>query len=257
MSLREPSTSISSLSGGDAKTLLEIIHENLSCNTKEDFSRVISRIRALFPFDFAGAILGRIDDGIGFIMAYGINISFPQEWLNEYLSHRYFHLDAATQETFKTYTLNHWSYFKQKNIHVPREIKSLNRDFGVLESYCHGTAPSIPGNCGSMFCFASPSVKQEKRTEAILHLLTPHLHLTLSHIFNNTRPETRAVLSEREKEVINWLKRGKSSWDISVILGISERTVNYHVYNIMEKLNVTNRPQAVAVAIHLGLVDLD
>ncbi len=76
MSLREPSTLISSLSGGDAKTLLEIINENLSCNTEEDFSRLFSLIQAPFPFDFAGAIPGRIDDGIGFVMTYGININF-------------------------------------------------------------------------------------------------------------------------------------------------------------------------------------
>jgi DNA-binding CsgD family transcriptional regulator len=63
-------------------------------------------------------------------------------------------------------------------------------------------------------------------------------------------------LSLREKEVLDWLKQGKSSWDISVILGISERTVNFHVYKIMQKLGVTNRPQAVAVAAHYGLIDI-
>ncbi len=44
---------------------------------------------------------------------------------------------------------------------------------------------------------------------------------------------------------------------ISVILGISERTVNYHVYNVIQKLGVTNRPQAVAVAAHYGLIGID
>jgi DNA-binding CsgD family transcriptional regulator len=63
-------------------------------------------------------------------------------------------------------------------------------------------------------------------------------------------------LSAREKEVLNWLKHGKSSWDISVILDISESTANYHVYNIMRKLAAVNRPQAVAVAVRLGLIDI-
>ncbi|MDD2319375.1 MAG: helix-turn-helix transcriptional regulator [Geobacteraceae bacterium] len=64
------------------------------------------------------------------------------------------------------------------------------------------------------------------------------------------------VLSTREKDVLNWLKQGKSSWDISAILGISERTVNYHVYNIMEKLEAVNRPQALAIALRLGLIEI-
>lgn len=62
------------------------------------------------------------------------------------------------------------------------------------------------------------------------------------------------ILSTREKEVLLWLKQGKSSWDISAILEISERTVNFHVNNIMKKLNVVSRTHAVAVALEKGLI---
>ncbi len=61
-------------------------------------------------------------------------------------------------------------------------------------------------------------------------------------------------LSPREKEVITWLKKGKSSWDISIILCISERTVNFHIKNIMQKLNAVSRTHAVAKAIEVGLI---
>jgi DNA-binding CsgD family transcriptional regulator len=64
-------------------------------------------------------------------------------------------------------------------------------------------------------------------------------------------------LSKREKEVLTWSKRGKSSWEISAILNISERTVNFHVNNIMQKLNAVSRIQAVAVAIERGLIKTD
>ncbi len=62
-------------------------------------------------------------------------------------------------------------------------------------------------------------------------------------------------LSPREREVLKWLRLGKTSWDISVIMGISERTVNYHVNNIMKKLDVTSRLQAVSEAVNLELPD--
>jgi DNA-binding CsgD family transcriptional regulator len=64
-------------------------------------------------------------------------------------------------------------------------------------------------------------------------------------------------LSERELEVLGWLKHGKSSWEISVILEISARTVNYHVNNIIQKLGVMNRLQAFSEAVHRGLIDVD
>lgn len=60
------------------------------------------------------------------------------------------------------------------------------------------------------------------------------------------RTVIRALLSQREREVLKWLNRGKTSWDISMILNISERTVNYHVGNIMRKLGVNSRLHAVS-----------
>jgi DNA-binding CsgD family transcriptional regulator len=63
-------------------------------------------------------------------------------------------------------------------------------------------------------------------------------------------------ITRREIEVLQWLQQGKSSWEISNILGVSERTVNFHVYNIMEKIEAVNRPQMVTIALRLGLIDL-
>ncbi len=58
----------------------------------------------------------------------------------------------------------------------------------------------------------------------------------------------RVLLSRREQEVLRWVNLGKTSWDISVILNITERTVNYHVGNIMRKLGVNSRVHAVSEA---------
>lgn len=63
------------------------------------------------------------------------------------------------------------------------------------------------------------------------------------------RLRVRSLLSAREKEVLSWLKQGKTSWAISVILNISERTVNYHIGNILRKLGVCNRTHAVAESV--------
>ncbi len=63
-----------------------------------------------------------------------------------------------------------------------------------------------------------------------------------------------ASLSPREREVLNWLKRGKTSWDISVILNVTERTINFHIDNIMKKLNAVSRTQAVTIAIEAELI---
>lgn len=61
-------------------------------------------------------------------------------------------------------------------------------------------------------------------------------------------------LTTRERECLHWAAVGKTSWEIAQILKIAERTVVYHIGLAVEKLQVTNRRQAVARAIALGLV---
>jgi DNA-binding CsgD family transcriptional regulator len=63
-------------------------------------------------------------------------------------------------------------------------------------------------------------------------------------------------LSRRERECLAWTAQGKSSWDIGMILNISENTVNFHVKNAMRKLGTTSRTVAVVKAIRLNLIEL-
>jgi DNA-binding CsgD family transcriptional regulator len=255
MPLYESSETCSYLSGSDAIKLLELIHKSLTCEMEDDFTALFPKIQELFPFKFAIAMLGHQDNN-GMVMAPGANISFPEQWLHESISKNYLQVDAVIKENFTTYEVQHWSVSRKK-LFRREDINSLSQDFGMRECYTHGSRPSAGGQNGSMFCFSSTSMKYDMRTVAILEFLTPHLHLAFSHIFENKQAKVNnAVLSSREKEVLNWLKQGKSSWDISVILGISERTVNFHVYNVLQKLGATNRPQAVAVATRLGLIDI-
>ncbi len=61
-------------------------------------------------------------------------------------------------------------------------------------------------------------------------------------------------LTARELECLQWSAVGKSSWEISSILGISESAVNFHMANIRSKFDVGSRRQAVVQAIHFGLI---
>ena len=50
-------------------------------------------------------------------------------------------------------------------------------------------------------------------------------------------------LTPREKEVLLWAARGKTSWETAKLLGLSEATVNQHLRNTMAKLDASNRVQ--------------
>ncbi len=61
-------------------------------------------------------------------------------------------------------------------------------------------------------------------------------------------------LTARELEALTWVARGKSSADAATLMGVAERTVNFHVENAMRKLGVASRVQAALVAARVGLV---
>lgn len=62
------------------------------------------------------------------------------------------------------------------------------------------------------------------------------------------------LFTPRELEVIRWIAKGKSDWEIGEILFISRKTVNYHVERAKRKLRVATRTQAVLVAEKHGLL---
>lgn len=64
-------------------------------------------------------------------------------------------------------------------------------------------------------------------------------------------------LTGRERDVLRLLARGCSNRDAGEQLGISENTVRIHVSRILDKLGVTDRTQAVLLAIQKGLVHVD
>jgi len=63
-------------------------------------------------------------------------------------------------------------------------------------------------------------------------------------------------LTEREIEVLRHIASGNRNKDIAGLLFISEETVKVHIKHIMEKLNASDRTQAVAIAVRRGIIQL-
>ncbi len=66
--------------------------------------------------------------------------------------------------------------------------------------------------------------------------------------------EQRNILSPLEVEILRWVQEGKTNDEIGIILGMSKWGVKYHLRNIMERLDVTTRTQAVSQAMGQGLL---
>jgi DNA-binding NarL/FixJ family response regulator len=65
----------------------------------------------------------------------------------------------------------------------------------------------------------------------------------------------REALTEREVALLQLVASGLSNRAVAAQLSISENTVKYHMRNILQKLGVQNRTEAVACALRLGLIE--
>jgi DNA-binding NarL/FixJ family response regulator len=59
---------------------------------------------------------------------------------------------------------------------------------------------------------------------------------------------TASTLTEREREVLQLVSLGHTNARIAAELHLTQRTVAFHIHNLLEKLNATNRTEAVAIA---------
>jgi transcriptional regulator EpsA len=131
------------------------------------------------------------------------------------------------------------------------------RGFGHV--IAHG-AKGIQGDYGSFFAFVRLPSSPGTREMYLLELLMPYLHMTLHRMLasekgsNESQSSAATLLSRREIQVLHWVKNGKTNNEIGQILNISPPTVKNHVQNIMRKLNVSNRAQAVGKGSTLRLV---
>lgn len=66
--------------------------------------------------------------------------------------------------------------------------------------------------------------------------------------------DTPVYLTERERDSLALVAEGKTDWEISVILGVSEATARFHVDNARRKLGAVNRAQAVARLVNQRLI---
>ena len=89
--------------------------------------------------------------------------------------------------------------------------------------------------------------------EKVFNALAPHIRnafqiaTRIALAQNQTKILAQFDLTPREKEVALWMKEGKRDKEIAIILGISSRTVEKHVHQILDKLQVENRSSAIAV----------
>ncbi|MGC4074892.1 MAG: response regulator transcription factor [Nibricoccus sp.] len=139
-------------------------------------------------------------------------------------------------------------------------IKQLKAEFGavkvlVFSNYASGEEMFQAFKAGASG-FVVKEMALERLLEAIRQVnrgeqyLPPEISVRMtSRMFSN--------LSPRELEVLNLVGKGMSNKEIGSMLGLTEGTVKVHLTNILDKLDVSDRTQAIISAIKRGIIQLE
>ena len=112
------------------------------------------------------------------------------------------------------------------------------------------------GAQGYLLKNAEPETLQTtiKQVMAGKSVLAPEVTGQVFRLVRSGQLGSSTVLTEREVEVLSYLARGLTTSQTGTEMFISENTVKTHIRHILEKLEVSNRAEAVARASQLGLI---
>jgi transcriptional regulator EpsA len=122
---------------------------------------------------------------------------------------------------------------------------------GLVNALVVDTGPLPSGGCTVAFLgmSAPPSDKHLKAASALLPVI--RLAMERSQMYQAELGQEDLLdevdeLTDRQVEILHWVKLGKTNSEIALILDISALTVKNHMQKLFKRLNVHNRAQAVA-----------
>lgn len=180
---------------------------------------------------------------------------WPNEWLERYLTRNYVDHDPVVSHLKQLRAPFQWREAVQS---IPAdkssdEVMRDAREFNLRDGLAFPLI-TLEGQI-ALVSLGGEAVELSDSEFAMVSLASTYaigramqLQTTASKVIEHIE------LTPRERECLQWAAVGKSEWEISQILGISEHTSEKHLLNAKSKLGAANRVQAVAEAIRHGYI---
>jgi DNA-binding NarL/FixJ family response regulator len=150
-------------------------------------------------------------------------------------------------------------------IEAVRQIKKTQRDVKIVILTMHQDVTYVAsafeaGASGFVLKHSAPSelITAINSVLAGQQYVTPLIARELMEYYRDMGHEQRDGLSSltpRRREVLQLLTEGRSAKEISAILNISSRTVEFHKYQMMEDLGVKTAAELIRFAVKHGIID--
>ncbi|GAA4133418.1 autoinducer binding domain-containing protein [Aminobacter aganoensis] len=179
---------------------------------------------------------------------------WPRQWYERYVNAGHYRNDPCALISRSTEVPFLWEEVAKRHLcKASRRVMEEAGDFGLRQGLC------VPIGLGTgnpaVVTMAGEEIGLSPIARCTAHALARHAHSAARRLIARTSPRF-APLSPREREVLRWASLGKTAWEISNILSISESTVNTHYRNSRCKLDTTNVVHTVAEALRRGEIEL-
>lgn len=196
-----------------------------------------------------------IRSGSNLLSAAPLQDGFKREEIETYLSFDFQRLDIVPRIALAAGVPVRWSDAWKAEQTTPEERAFLAalQAIGFPDGYslpCYG-----PNNRNAVVSIATRdrAYRADPGRLTEFHFAAQAAHLRICAHFADEVALDRQ-LSSREKEILDWVARGKSNTVIADILEISPGTVDTYMRRIYEKLDVSDRTSAAVKGVGLGLI---
>ena len=210
--------------------------------TSDDLRGAITEIAAELGFDYF-ALTHHVD--VERIPHASMRLhNYPESWVDYFDDNRLGVSDPVHRASHVTSVGFTWAELPRLIAMTPgdRTILALAREEGLGEGF---TVPAhVPGEARGSCSFACPADRP------LPTRILPLAQLAGGFAFEGARrlwrskalgPEPHPVITDRQRDCLVWVARGKSDWEISRIIGISPETVVRHVKQARERYGVEKR----------------
>ena len=180
--------------------------------------------------------------------------NYPDQWVRHYQKNGYALVDPVHRTAFTRTAPYRWDDITDLN-RVEQHLLDEAMDAGLV----NGISVPIHEPMGRILLvnLSGPtSVRSGEQSLRLAYQIGMQFHFEFERLTKKLPVPVLRELTERQRECLMWVARGKTSWEIGKLLDISRHTVDYHIDSAMKALNLTSRTSAAVRAAALGLIRL-
>ena len=237
---------------------LSYIEDVVNASSLEELWQM--HVEKMKTFGFHRALYGftrfRVDDNLGDPEDFVILSNHDRGFLDEFFAKRMFMNAPMVQWSLENTGTSSWSIVHegiQRGVYTKEQLAVIefNRIWGISVGYSVSFKSLSPRSKGGIGLIGHPDQTQDEidqiwaRDGRIITLFNNLFHLKVLQLPYNY---PQRALTQRQKEVLEWVSDGKTTQDIALLINRTTATVEKHLRLARESLGVQTTAQAVSKA---------